>query len=329
MPSIKTVAIIGVSHFFHLVQPDPPQASGRIGLYILQALVARGAFQITILTRTGSLAVAPKGVILKTIDYDVPATIVDALSGQDALVITMANTAPAEQQMTLVRAAAEASVRWILPNEWGSDTAHPYNERAGVYCNKQAVRDCIEELGKSRWIAVVSNQWYEMSLSTGRYGIDILRQTVTYFGDGMAKTTTTTKPQVGRAVASLLALPVDGSSPSLSDFANKHIYISSFLLSQQDMLAAVQKNMKASSPHEWTSYSVDLQQVLDAAFQRLRQGDHAAALEWISASNFAPGSGNDFAANRETANKILGLPEEDLDEATRRAIEAAHQLANK
>ena len=304
------------------------QATGRIGQHIFQALVARGTFCVTVLTRTNNLAQAHAGVDVKTVDYDEPASVVDALKGQEALVITMANTAPDTQQLVLVKAAADAGVRWILPNEWGSDTAHPYNQRAGVYRNKQAVRDLIDELRVSSWVAVVSNQWFEMSLSTGRYGIDINRRKVTFFDDGTAKTTTTTKLQVGRAVASLLSLPEDGSSPALSDFAHRHIYISSFLLSQRDMLGAVQRNTN-SSPHQWITQSVSLKAALDSTYQALRQGDHAAALEWISASNFAPGSGSDYAATRETANKVLGLPEEDLDEATRRAIREAHLLSKK
>ncbi|KIW51830.1 hypothetical protein PV05_10515 [Exophiala xenobiotica] len=306
MASIRNVAIVG--------------ATGRIGQHIFQALVARGTFCVTVLTRTNNLAQAHAGVDVKTVDYDEPASVVDALKGQEALVITMANTAPDTQQLVLVKAAADAGVRWILPNEWGSDTAHPYNERAGVYRNKQAVRDRIDELGVSSWVAVVSNQWFEMSLSTGRYGIDINRRKVTFFDDGTAKTTTTTKLQVGRAVASLLSLPEDGSSPALSDFAHKHIYISSFFLGQRNT---------NTSPHQWTTQSVSLKAVLDSTYQGLRQGDHAAALEWISASNFAPGSGNDYAVTRETANTVLGLPEEDLDEATRRAIREAHLLFKK
>lgn len=260
-------------------------------------------------------------MIFKTINYDSFDSIVTALQGQDALIITMANTAPAEQQIKLVRAAAAAKVPWILPNEWGSDTSHPYN--AGIYKSKIAIHSLIEELG-SQWIAVVSNQWYEMSLSTGRYGIDVKNKTATFYDDGETRTTTTTKSQVGRTVARLLSLPVTGPSPSLSDFANQYIFVKSFFLSQKEMLEAVLKNTN-TTVSDWTINKVNLGEFLETGRRKAQEGSHTAMLDWVSASNFAPDSGNDFATSKRTVNETLNLPEENLDEATQRAIVEAGQ----
>lgn len=264
-------------------------------------------------------------ICVQIVDYNSPESLIATLKGQDALVITMANTAPIEQQLKLVDAAAAADVQWVLPNEWGSDTDHPYNLRTGIYDGKLAVRTRIEQLGKSAWIAVVSNQWYEMSLSTNRYGIDIKRRTATLFDKGYTRTTTTTKAQVGRAVARLLSLPVNGGSPSLSDYANKYVYIKSFFLNQIEMLEAVQRNTGTSAT-DWNITNVDLKQRLNGAYQEFQNGNRAAMLDWISLSNFAPESGNDFAVSRKTANEALNLQPEDLDEATKRAIEQAERL---
>lgn len=60
-------------------------------------------------------------MLTKNIDYSNPSTIVDALRGQHALVITLAGQAPPETDKILIDAAIEAGVRWILPNEWGPD----------------------------------------------------------------------------------------------------------------------------------------------------------------------------------------------------------------
>lgn len=48
----------------------------------------------------------------------------DALRGHDALVITLSGHTPKGTELDLVRAAGEAGVPWILPNEWSPDTAN-------------------------------------------------------------------------------------------------------------------------------------------------------------------------------------------------------------
>jgi hypothetical protein len=56
----------------------------------------------------------PDGVAVKEIDYERLETIVDALRGQDALVITISGHAKIQEiEANLVRAAAEAGVPWI------------------------------------------------------------------------------------------------------------------------------------------------------------------------------------------------------------------------
>ena len=64
------------------------------------------------------------GVITKKVDYSKPGTLIDALTGQDALVITLSGITPKENEMALLHAAGEAGVPWVLPNEWSPDTAN-------------------------------------------------------------------------------------------------------------------------------------------------------------------------------------------------------------
>ena len=63
-------------------------------------------------------------MISKTVDYNKPKTLVEALRGQDALIITLSGHAPKEAESQLITAAGEADVAWILPNEWSPDTAN-------------------------------------------------------------------------------------------------------------------------------------------------------------------------------------------------------------
>ena len=89
-----------------------------------EALLKTGKHTITALTRAGKQNTFPDGVSVRKVDYERPETVVEALRGQDALVITMAGTVPQELQLMLVKAAGEASVPWIMPNEWSPDSAN-------------------------------------------------------------------------------------------------------------------------------------------------------------------------------------------------------------
>jgi hypothetical protein len=91
---------------------------------MIDALLKAGKHTITALTRKDTQSKLPEGVISKTIDYEKPETIVDALKGQGALVITLSGLVPKDTQFKLINAAAEAGVPWIFPNEWSPDSAN-------------------------------------------------------------------------------------------------------------------------------------------------------------------------------------------------------------
>ena len=87
---------------------------------------------------------------------------VPALKGQDALIITLAFTAPEEVQHRIIEAAAAAGVPWVLPNEFGSDNGNSSMSKAiPLNEHKRQYREKIESLGKSSWIGVITNPWYE------------------------------------------------------------------------------------------------------------------------------------------------------------------------
>ena len=100
---IENVAVVGVS--------------GSVGGYITQALLGTGKHTITAVTREGSNSEIPKGVEVAKVNYDDENTIVEALKGQQALVITM-KTGQMEPILKLIRAAAEAGVQFIMSNEY-------------------------------------------------------------------------------------------------------------------------------------------------------------------------------------------------------------------
>ena len=165
----------------------------------------------------------------------------------------------------------------------------------------------------------MNNPWYEFSLGDGFFGIDIKNRTANLYDDGETKTATSTMSQVGRAVASLLSLPGSGSGsgsePSLSDYKNKFLYISSFFVSQHDMLASVQ-HVTGTSSADWKVSYRSGPAAVEEGYIGFQKGDFRKAVDIIYGTNFLPGKGGDYPVTKETANKALGLPEESLDEVT-------------
>jgi saccharopine dehydrogenase-like NADP-dependent oxidoreductase len=100
------------------------QASGNSGKFMTEALLSTGKHTVTALTRLDSQASFPDGVAVRKVDYSNVSALAEALRDQDALVITLGGHTPPDVQSNLVKAAGEAGVPWVLPNEWSPDTEH-------------------------------------------------------------------------------------------------------------------------------------------------------------------------------------------------------------
>jgi uncharacterized protein YbjT (DUF2867 family) len=77
--------------------------------------VAGGKHKVTAISRHDSKSAIPAGVQVAKVDYDDHQSLVTALEGQDALVITLGALAPQDYQRRLLRAAVDAKVPWVLP----------------------------------------------------------------------------------------------------------------------------------------------------------------------------------------------------------------------
>ncbi|KAL8678373.1 MAG: hypothetical protein Q9186_005267 [Xanthomendoza sp. 1 TL-2023] len=313
---IKNVAIVG--------------ATGTSGKYIVEALLAKGTQNITALTREGGTTQMPSGISVKKIKYDDHSSIVSALHGQDALIITMNARAPPEQQTKLIEAAAEARVSWILPNEYGYDNANEaLRNDIPIGAHKVQYTNLIEKLGKSSWIGFTCGFWYEFSLGGGeeRYGFDFKNRSLTLFDEGTQPIPTTTFAQVGRGVANLLGLPIlredeKDTAPCLSDFKNRFAYVSSFVVSQKDMLEPVLR-VTGTSLSDWKITHEDSRERYQRGMQILQGGDYHGMVVAMYTRNFFPDGCGNHAETRGLDNEKLGLPKEDLDETTKEAVRMA------
>ena len=108
-------------------------------------------------------------------NYDDHSSLVSGLKGQDALIITMATSAPKDTQLKLVTAAAEAGVKYVMPNHWGPDVIYEREMGKESYLgfNLWTIIEGIEKAGLI-WMSPCSGFWYEFSLAgdASRFGFD-------------------------------------------------------------------------------------------------------------------------------------------------------------
>ncbi|KAH7071428.1 hypothetical protein BKA63DRAFT_72838 [Paraphoma chrysanthemicola] len=307
---LKSIAIVG--------------ASGNVGSHIVSALLERGECNVTAISRADSKASFPKDVKVARVDYEKPDTLVAALKGHDALIITMSVFAAPGAQAKLIRAAAAAGVTWIMPNEFGMyNTDEAQNDTIGP--GKAEDRALIESLNLS-WTGLTCGFWYEHSLcGPGLFGINIAKREMEFFDEGMQEINTSTWPLVGRAVAEILSLPIlpwDERDKSLTlwHYHNAMAYVSSFTVSQRDMFESV-KHETNTTDDDWDVFSTPAEERYTKAKRAMKGGNRTAFAKVLYTRYFFPGEDAGlFEKGHGLDNELLGLPKQNLDAATKEAI---------
>lgn len=302
---IEKVAIVG--------------ASGRLGKHFAEELLKTNKHLVTALVRAGSKTV-PQGVKTVQVDFDDEESLVLALKGQQFLVITLSVRAPADVHSKIVHAAVKAGVPYIMPNAYGFDVRNKSLNEGGLYDNSKRYTE-IESLGAS-YIVMVCGFWYEWSLGLGEpwFGFDFKNRTVTFFDDGKTVVNVSTWKQCGRALAALLSLPESGASPAVSDWKNEPFYFASFRVSQRDMLDSIHRVIGTTDKDWKITHETTAQRYKDGLAE-LQKGQMTGLAKAMYGRVFYPNGDGDYESSKGLANDLLGLPKEDLDEATKRTIE--------
>ncbi len=130
--------------------------------------------------------------------------------------------------------------------------------------------------------------------------------------------------QVGRAVAALLSLPIkfEGSKEEacLENFRNKVVYINSFTVSQKDMLESACR-VTGTKKDDWTITKEPAQDRYMSGIEEMKEGKRIGFVKMMYTRVFYPDGCGGFEHNKGTLNEVLDLPQEDIDEATKVAIE--------
>jgi hypothetical protein len=233
---------------------------------------------------------------------------------------------------------------------------------------KRAARKQVEELAKTheglKWVGVATNPWMEFvcsrlpakesfepfatpssrydnfscsqlltrsltqSMQRGLFGFDASKKHATLYSDS-GHFNSTTLPQAGRAIASLLSLPITNTSnprASLSHYANNFAYVSSFLVSQASLFAALQR-ATSTTESDWTVKHSTIAEWMQGCLEGMKKGDMRAGAGLTYAYYMGEGKGGDYEEKAKQDREVLGLQEEDLDEAVKRAVEAGEAPA--
>ncbi|RDW58823.1 hypothetical protein BP6252_13299 [Coleophoma cylindrospora] len=310
---IERVAIVG--------------AGGRIGSVLATALLKTGKHTVTALTRQGSNSELPPGVNVAAINYNDESSIVAALKGQQFLIITLAGFAPPDTHSKLVQAAAKAGVPRIMPNIFSTDDSNAaLVSDDPLSADIKGITTSIAAAGLS-YTYLVCSLWYEFSLAMGPLwlGFDFANKKLTLYDDGTTKVNLTTWELCGRAVAALLSLkelPEDANdtSPTIDSWRNQPLVISSFLISQLDIFESW-KRISGDQDSDWTIEKVPSKERYQQGMEAMKNAqDPMSARMGAAMASFVrlyyPNGGGDYESTRGLDNDKLGLPKEDLDEAT-------------
>jgi hypothetical protein len=251
----------------------------------------------------------------------------EALSNQEFLIITISARSPDTLHPRIVAAASKAGVRWIMPNYFGYGIGDRKLRGRNELNNFERFIEDVEKTPGADYVALVCGFWYEFSLAMGEpwLGFRIRERSVTMYDQGEKKISMSTWDACGRAVAGLLSLPVKADATKngvgLETWRNQGLYISSFLVSQRDILESLHRVL-GTTDEDWKIRFEPVEKRLEDGKKEFKEGKMLGFARALYAEVFACDWGN-YQTGRELDNEKVALEKENLDEATKRAVEMA------
>jgi len=112
----------------------------------------------------------------------------------------------------------------------------------------------------------------------------------------------------------------------LSHYANNFVYLSSFLVTQEKLFAALQR-ATGTEERDWKVERGDTIEKWEAVCREaMGKGDMRAGAGLTFAWYMGEGKGGDYEVKAREEREVLGLEEESLDEAVEKAVKAGEAL---
>ncbi|KAK4502383.1 hypothetical protein PRZ48_005808 [Zasmidium cellare] len=283
-------------------------ADGNLGPAIMRALVENG-FNVTVLKRKSSKSPSSyPSQIMVSDDFNVP-ELTETLKGFDAVVITVKGS-QTDLQKRIAEAAAKAGVKRLIPADFGScDSSTQFaQDTVPLFKHKANLRQYLTDLSSKNpsftWTSIVCGHFFDWSLEF--LHIHLSQRKAEILDDGTAKWSASTLGQIGEATARILRRP--------DVTANRMIYIQSFLVSQNEVVAAFERVTGA----KWEVKKYESKKYLEEEGRKAKEGDLEAVENLVWLVGTVEG---DWTGKKDFAMKELGLGEEDLERVVRRTVE--------
>lgn len=274
MSAIKTVAVAG--------------ASGNLGPAILNALLAAGTFDVTVLTRQGSQAKFPSGVKVVTVDYSSLESLTNAFHGQDAVVSTLASMALSTQTL-MVDAAIAAGVKRFIPSEFGSDTYNVKSRALSVFSSKVAIQDYLEQKCKESsltYTPIINMAFFDWGLQMGLF-LNFKERKASLYDGGDRPFSVTRLSAIGAAVVGVLKHP--------NETKNRPVYVHEAVVTQNQVVKIVEE---ADPSKKWDTQVVSTEKLEKDAYENFN------AFNFLFRAIFGQGYGGELT---KVDNELLGV----------------------
>ncbi|KAI1259089.1 NmrA-like family protein [Xylariaceae sp. FL1019] len=302
--AIRNVALIG--------------ANGNVGTEILAALAAVPDFRVTVVKRESSASAIPaslasKGISVASVDDSLSLeSLKKAFAGQDAVIAAMPLKDPA-QHLRVADAAAASGVKRVIPADFGScdsDSARA-QELVPLFKNKADVRARLQGHAavnpEFAWTSLVCGHLFDWGLRENFLHFDLKNRTADIIDDGSYKSSTATLGRVAEAVVEVLKGDVDATK-------NKVLFMQSFCVSQNDVLASLEK----ATGQKWKVNYCESEQFIKEHKAKADAGDKQAIEDLVFALGALDGN---WEGRENFAMDLLGLKNEDLDEVVKRVVD--------
>ncbi|KAH8674220.1 hypothetical protein BX600DRAFT_536891 [Xylariales sp. PMI_506] len=288
MSSIKNVTVVG--------------ASGHLGKFVLEKLLAAQKFNVRILKRIGSSSSYAPGAEVIEADYSSLESLQAGFHGQDAVVSLIGHIGVPTQTL-MVDAAIAAGVKRFLPSNFGSNLANPNTRKLPVFGGKVAVEEYLIEKSKTSELSytfVYTGGFLDYCLQNNVI-LDISNYQPTIYNGGNYFFSANTMPTIGDGIVGVLSHP--------TKTRNRTVYLSEIIVSQSQILSLA-KQIAPDKP--WAPINIDLGGLAAASTQKLFQGNHEyqTIMPIIIQSMLSPEFGGRFDEND---NKLLGIEEKSED----------------
>ncbi|KAJ7577817.1 hypothetical protein C8J56DRAFT_836047 [Mycena floridula] len=290
--SIKNVILVGVS--------------GSLGPAILNAFIASGKFNLTILSRESSIATYPAQVKVVKVDYGSQAALVNAMKGQDAAVVSLGINSEDQVKIhdAVVDAAIEAGVSHIIPSSYTADISKPPGSLEPVFGPKVKSLARLQkqaEEGKIKVTPITNGAFFDWGLIVVPFlGIDLPNKRAVLIDGGRAKIHHTLLSTIGDAAVAIL------SNPAVA--VNRPALIHDFFVSQRDILEIAEEELGS----KFEIIDVDSEELYRTSREKLAAGDFIGAAGVIQASVWGTKKPSSSTWDPEDDTKALGLSQKDL-----------------